>query len=114
MLLGETAPLGSPKRGPRNGIRPVPFLRELVCVAANGTQYTGADAARRHCDDFAKTGPLKAFAYAHHPYTKKAAPTKAPNAPDEITIANIGLLGRLLDTLSVQSGGKIAPTCRSC
>lgn len=108
ILLGETAPLGSPKRGPRNGLKPVPFLRELVCVAPNGTQYTGPDAARRHCDDFAKMGPLKETGYAHHPYTKKAAPSVAPTSPDDLTIANIGLLGRLLDTLSTQSGGKIA------
>ena len=108
ILIGETAPLGSPLRGPRNGLRPVPFLRELVCVAPNGTQYTGVDATRRGCDDFARTGPLQASGYAHHPYTKKAAPTKAPSNPDELTIANISLLGKLLDTLSAQSGGKIA------
>ena len=108
ILLGETAPLGSPKRGPRNGIRPVPFLRELVCVAPNGAQYAGPDAARRKCDDFAKMGPLKATAYAHHPYTKKGAPTVQPSVPDELTIANIGSLGPLLDALSAQSGGKIA------
>jgi hypothetical protein len=108
VLLGETAPMGSPLRGARNGLRPVPFLRELVCVAPNGTQYTGIDATRRHCEDFAKNGPLRANGYAHHPYTKKAAPTKAPTSPDELTMANIGLLGKLLDTLSVQSGGKIA------
>jgi len=107
ILLGETAPLGSPKRGPRNGIRPVPFLRELVCVAPNGTPYTGPDAARRKCDDFAKAGPLRATGYAHHPYTKKGAPTVRPSVPDEITIANVGSLGVLLDTLSAQSGGKI-------
>jgi hypothetical protein len=107
ILLGETAPLGSDKQGPRNGIRPVPFLRELVCVAPDGTQYAGDDAARRHCDDFARTGPLNATGYAHHPYTKKAAPTVAPTAPDELTIANIAQLGPILDTLSAQSGGKI-------
>ncbi|MEA2220607.1 MAG: hypothetical protein QOJ35_3233 [Solirubrobacteraceae bacterium] len=108
ILLGETSPLGSPLRGPRNGIRPVPFLRELVCVAPNGTQYAGPAATARHCDDFARFGPLKASAYAHHPYTKKGAPTIKPSVPDEITIANIGTLGPLLDTLSAQSGGKIA------
>jgi len=107
LLLGETAPMGSPLRGPRNGLRPVPFLRELVCVGPNNQQYTGADATRRHCGDFAKNGPLKAFAYAHHPYTKKAAPTIAPKAPDELTMANLGLLGKLLDGLSAASGGKI-------
>jgi hypothetical protein len=107
ILLGETSPLGSPKRGPRNGIRPVPFLREVACVAPDGTQYTGPAATARHCDDFARIGPLKATAYAHHPYTKKGAPTVKPAVPDEITIANIGSLGPLLDTLSAQSGGKI-------
>jgi hypothetical protein len=85
----------------------VPFLRELVCVAPNGTQYTGPAATARHCEDFARIGPLKASAFAHHPYTKKGAPTVKPATPDEITIANIGTLGGLLDTLSVQSGGKI-------
>ncbi len=107
VLLGETAPLGSTQRGPRNGLRPVPFLRELVCVAPNGTPYTGPAATARHCDDFVKNGPLKAFAYAHHPYTKKGAPTIKPSSPDEVTIANIGTLGPILDTLSAQSGGKI-------
>ncbi len=107
ILLGETAPLGSSSRGARNGMRPVPFLRELLCLAPDGTLYTGADAARRDCDDFARKGPLKATAFAHHPYTKKAAPTKAPSNPDEVTMGNIGTLGPLLDTLSAQSGGRI-------
>jgi hypothetical protein len=106
IFIGETAPLGSTKTGPRNGMKPVPFLRELLCLKPDGTTYAGADATNRGCADFAK-GPLKATAFAHHPYTKKAAPTKAPASPDEITIANIGTLGPLLDTLSTQSGGKI-------
>jgi len=108
ILLGETAPLGSTQRGPRNGIKPVPFLRELVCVSPKQTQYTGADATRRHCDDFARSGPLRATGFAHHPYTKKAAPSLPPPSPDEVTISNISSLGRLLDALSAQSGGKIA------
>jgi hypothetical protein len=107
IFLGETAPLGSDKEGARNGMRPVPFLRELVCVSPAGAPYTGADATRRHCDDFAKNGPLVATSFAHHPYTKKVAPTVATSSPDEITIANIAALGPLLDTLSVQSGGLI-------
>ena len=107
IFIGETAPLGSVQQGPRNGMRPVPFVRELLCLKPDGTSYEGPDAARRDCDDFAKSGPLKATAFAHHPYTKKVAPTKAPASPDEITIANIGVLGPLLDTLSAQSGGKI-------
>jgi len=107
IFIGETAPLGSDESGPRNGMRPVPFLRELLCVKPDGTAYEGPDAARRDCDDFAKNGPLKATAFAHHPYTKKAAPTKASTSPDDVTIANIAVLGPLLDTLSAQSGGMI-------
>ena len=107
IFIGETAPLGSDQQGPRNGMRPVPFLRELLCLKADGTSYDGADAARRDCEDFATGGPLKATAFAHHSYTKKIAPTKAPASPDEITIANIGALGPLLDAMSEQSGGKI-------
>lgn len=108
ILLGETAPLGSDKSGPRNGIKPIPFLRELVCVKPDGTQYTGADATARQCQDFDKNGPLKAVGFAHHPYTKKIAPSVAPRTPDEVTMGNIGTLGPFLDTLSTQSGGKIA------
>jgi hypothetical protein len=107
ILLGETAPLGSEKTGPRNGIRPVPFLREVLCVRPDGTQYAGADATARHCDDFAKNGPLKAVAFAHHPYTKKIAPSVAPKSPDEVTMGNIGTLGPILDTLAAQSGGRM-------
>jgi hypothetical protein len=107
ILLGETSPLGSSQKGPRNGIRPIPFLREMACVAPNGTQYAGPAAIARHCDDYARIGPLKATAYAHHPYTKKGAPSVKPSNPDDLTIANIGVLGGLLDTVSAQSGGKI-------
>ena len=107
ILLGETSPLGSPLRGPRNGIRPVPFLRELACIAPNGQQYVGVAAQRRDCVYYAVSGPLKATGYAHHPYTKKGVPTVAPKVPDEVTIANIASLGPLLDTISDQSGGKI-------
>ena len=108
ILLGETAPMGSTKTGPRNGLRPVPFLREMLCLKPDGTSYAGEDAARRRCQDFVKNPTLKATAFAHHPYTKKNAPTKAPASPDEITMGNIGTLGPLLDTLAAQSGGKIA------
>ncbi len=109
ILLGETAPLGSDKSGPINGLRPATFLREMVCLAPDLTPYAGADAARRRCQDFDRNPTLKATSFAHHPYTKKAAPTIAPKSPEEITIANIGTLGPLLDTLAAQSGGRIAP-----
>ncbi len=108
IFLGETAPLGSDKTGPRDAIRPVPFLREMLCLKPDGTPYDGPDAALRRCQDFVKNPTLKATAFAHHPYTKKIAPTVAPKHPEEITIANIGTLGPVLDTLAAQSGGRMA------
>ena len=108
ILLGETAPLGSDKTGPTNGLRPVAFLREMLCLKPDGTPYEGADAARRRCQDFVKNPTLKATGFAHHSYTKKVAPTVTPKHPDEVTIGNIGALGPILDTLAAQSGGKMA------
>ncbi|MGI8730431.1 MAG: hypothetical protein ACR2LK_10660 [Solirubrobacteraceae bacterium] len=107
ILLGETAPAGSNSRGPRRSIRPVPFLRELACVDPDGKQYEGKDAKRRNCDEFDRFGPLQATAFAHHPYTQNAAPTIAPRSPDNLTMGNIGLVGKVLDTVSAQSGGRI-------
>jgi hypothetical protein len=68
--------------------------------------YTGADAARRNCSDFAK-GPLKATGFAHHAYTKKRSPAEPVANPDELTMANVATWGPLLDRLSAQSGGRL-------
>ena len=96
------APLGSPNRGARNGIRPVPFLREVACVAPNGQQYAGPAATARHCDDFARIGPLKATGVRAPPVHEEGrADGQARRAGDEITIANIGSLGTVLDSVSV-------------
>ena len=107
ILLGETAPLGSGSRGARTAMRPGLFLRELACVTDAGARYAGPDAARRDCDDFARRGPLRASGFAHHPYTRRRAPTFAPRNPDELTMANTPALGRVLDSISAQSGGAL-------
>lgn len=107
ILLAETAPLGSGGRGPRTSLRPAPFLRELACIAPNGTPFAGADATVRGCAaDFAK-GPLRATGFAHHAYTKKLAPSAKPSNPDDLTLANLTTLGALLDQLAAQSQGKL-------
>ena len=88
----------------------MPFLREVACVAPNGQQYAGPAATARHCEDFARFGPLKATAYAHHPVHEEGrADGAGRRTGDEITIANIGSLGTVLDAVSAQSGGKIPP-----
>jgi len=106
ILFGETAPLGTSKRGYRSAIRPTPFLRELLCLTPTGAAYTGTPASRRGCGNFAK-GPLKTTGFAHHAYTKKRAPTAPVAHPEELTMANVTTWGPLLDKLSAQSGGKI-------
>ena len=81
ILLGETAPLGSSKRGTKSPIRPKVFLRELLCVSRAGAEYKGAAARRRGCSDFDKKGPLRASGYGHHPYTKNVGPTVRDKTP---------------------------------
>lgn len=108
ILVGETAPIGLDRQDSRAPIRPRPFINEMFCLNAAGQPYTGADATTRKCSDFQKYGPIKTFAWAHHPYTKKTSPAAKDPNPDVITMANIGDLGTLLDGIAA-STGFIAP-----
>ena len=81
ILLGETAPLGSDKSGPINGLRPATFLREMVCVAPDGTPYAGADAARRHCQDFDRNPTLKATSLRPPPVHEEGRADDRPEEP---------------------------------
>ncbi len=107
VLIGETAPLGTDRQGPRTAMRPALFLRELGCVSPAGAPYAGPDAARRDCDDFTRSGPLRATGYAHHPYTKGRPPDVPPRHADELTMANLPALGAVLDGVSAASGGAL-------
>jgi hypothetical protein len=107
ILMAETAPMGSSRQNARSPMRPAQFLRELACVDPQGRRYTGAAASARDCGAFDKGGPLKATGYAHHPYTKNVAPTVRDRHPDSLTMANIGELGTLLDSLSATTQGDI-------
>jgi hypothetical protein len=103
ILAGETAPLGSNGHGARSPMRPAKFIRELFCLQPNLQPYTGAAASARGCgrfQQFAGQGGWQMSGWAHHPYTKKLAPTARDPNPDSITLANIGDLGRLLDTVA--------------
>jgi hypothetical protein len=91
VLAGETAPLGNGATGVRSPMAPKLFIRELLCLP--GTSGVG-------CTDFDKYGPLQTTGWAHHPYTKKLAPTARDSNPDSITMANIGELPQLLDELA--------------
>jgi hypothetical protein len=91
ILVGETSPLAGTSTGSRSAMGPKQFVSELLC--GPGTSGAG-------CDSFAKNGPIQAFAWAHHPYTKDRGPTVRDNNPDSITMANIDDLGTLLDSLA--------------
>jgi hypothetical protein len=84
-------------------MRPKQFLRELFCIAPNGTRYRGRAARLRDCGEFGKRGPLLATGYAHHPYTKNVSPTVRDSHPDSLTMANISELGTTLDELAAKT-----------
>jgi hypothetical protein len=103
ILIGETAPLGSTRHNPPSPVYPKRFVRELFCIAPNGRRYTGAKAKRRKCSLLKKIKAFRYTAWGHHPYTKVLAPTKRDRNRDAITIANIGDLSALLDSVSKAS-----------
>ena len=68
ILLGELMPRGgtSPKK-----IRPLVFLREMVCLDSNYRQYRGRAARARGCG---KVGRIPTSGLAYHPYTLRGGP----------------------------------------
>jgi hypothetical protein len=96
IVLGEFAPHFQP------GIStpPLQFIREMVCVNKKLKRIKGA---RRKCP-----GKLKMDAFSTHPYDFEHKPKfKRPNK-DELTIANLGQLPKLLDKL--RKKGLIKPS----
>ncbi|MEA2302051.1 MAG: hypothetical protein QOE44_2586 [Solirubrobacteraceae bacterium] len=104
IAIGETSPTGRGAPSARNPIAPKLFIRELLCANPQGVPYTGAEAAARNCSDFSTYGPIRAAAWAHHPYTRRTPPTAPPPTADDITISNLPDLSTLLDQLSVTTG----------
>lgn len=104
ILAGETAPLGSGLTNPKSPIRPKKFIKELFCLNSSGRRYTGAEAGRRQCKTLKKIGPWNFTAWAHHPYTKKLAPTRRDKSRDSITMANVGELSALLNQVGAATG----------
>jgi hypothetical protein len=96
VVMGELAPHF--QRGISNP--PLKFIREMVCVKKNLKRIKGA---RKKCP-----GKLKLDAFSTHPYDFEHKPTyKRPNK-DELTIANIGQLPKLLNKL--RKKGLIKPS----
>lgn len=101
ILMGDTAPLGTPQLGDRDALLPGQFIRELFCLDAKGHPYRGAAAVARRCRELAALSALPPSGWAHHPYAKKRAPRALPGLPDAITIGNLGDLSADLDKVAV-------------
>lgn len=107
VYAGETAPTGSGLSTPHSTMRPALFVRELFCLTAGGSEYSGRAAAARHCSqfqDFAAGGGFAMSGWAHHAYTKALPPNRRDPHRDSITLANIRDLERLLDNVATTTG----------
>jgi hypothetical protein len=94
MLIGELMPFSRSSGNSNKKIRPLVFLRELVCLDSHYRPYRGKAAKRRGCSGF-KSLPGTGLAY--HPYTLAGGPkVRTPNKDD----ASIGDLGRLTKAIS--------------
>lgn len=89
ILLGELMPRGG---GSSKKIRPLTFLRELVCLDRNYRQYRGSAARARGCG---RVGRIPTSGLAYHPYTLPSGP-RGRERPDD---ASIGQLDRVVATL---------------
>jgi len=97
LLLGETSPLGNgDRRGRRQTIAPAAFLREVLCLDRRLRPLRGAASRRAGCD-FARRGPLAVTGYAHHPYSIMSAPDTRRANRDEVSLADLARLTRILD-----------------
>jgi Cellulase (glycosyl hydrolase family 5) len=91
VLLGGLSSLGGDGRG---GVRPLRFLRELACVDERLQPLR-----RTECEGFE---PLRADGFAMHPYVHKRPPTERRSNPDEVGIADLARLSRLLAALDAR------------
>jgi hypothetical protein len=101
--MGETAPLGVPPQSERRPLRPGLFLRELFCLDKGFRPYSGSAAAVRGCASVKQLSILKRLprlVYAHHPYTKRTAPTTRDKSRESITVANLHALPVILDKIA--------------
>ncbi len=98
VLIGETAPLGGKHASDVSPIYPKRFIREFFCMKGAGSR----------CSTLKRIEPFNYTAWAHHPYTKKAAPTARDSNRDSITMANIGELPALLKQATVKKSGLAA------
>lgn len=95
VLFGELLPIGHSRRGPRNTIKPIEFIREFFCLDARWRPYRGGAARARDCDRYRELRKVTGFAI--HPYSRPSGPrTREPSRYDA-TIRSLGRVERALD-----------------
>jgi len=92
ILLGELMPRGG---NSQRKIRPLAFLRELVCLDSHYRQYRGRAARRRGCG---KVGRIPTSGLAYHPYTLPSGP-RHNELSDDASIGQLDRVARTLDAL---------------
>lgn len=91
VLIGGLASFGDRGKGPRRGIAPLRFTRELACVDGRFRPLR-----RSACRRFR---PLRADGFAHHPYSLRTAPGAADPRSDRVQIGELEKLSALLAEL---------------
>ncbi len=99
LLVGNTSSTGGSAGS--GAVAPLRFVRELACVDRKLRPL-----ATPECANFT---PIDGDGWAHHPYNRNVRPdTPAdPKKPDDVSVAQLGKLGLLLDRLARR--GRIAP-----
>jgi hypothetical protein len=93
VLLGGTSASGSTVAG-QGGVPPLRFVRELACVDAALAPLDVPE-----CRNFK---PLRADGFAHHPYSRTTVPGASSPAPDDVPLADVDRLERLLGELAAR------------
>ena len=93
ILFGELMPRGGTDS---RKVRPLEFLREMVCLDRNYRQYRGSAARKRGCR---RVGRIPTSGLAYHPYTLANGPDVNEGA-DEAAIGQLSRVRRTLDTLA--------------
>lgn len=110
ILIAELAARGSSLRGIVPAMKPSTFIRALYCVDRAGRRLKGNRARSIGCPTnwsaakFAAAHPglFNATGFAHHPYDFHDAPNRHVADLDELTLADMPRLYRLLDRIFVR------------
>jgi hypothetical protein len=93
ILIGELMPRGG---NSSRKIRPLTFLREMVCLDSHYREYRGRAARARGCGRVARI-PTSGLAY--HPYTLRGGPG-IDDGPGDAAIGELRLVTKTLDALA--------------